>query len=153
MIDKYKAVFGLYVVLLPFVAMASPGSDNGNATAAMNREIASYIEAFKKQDAAAMSDLYASDVVIIEHDELPRKGRGAIQKMWEDNRKNHNQWVDCQIDRENTRVEGDVAYEYGRSDFKFRTPAGVEKHLKGQFMTIWRRQLNGAWKVQMESWL
>jgi|SRR5712671_3785095 len=147
------ALAALLAIAFSVFAVANESPATGQVSAALSREIAAYIEAFKKQDTAAMSNLYAKDVIVVEHDEAARNGRSAIQAMWDENKKDQSLWVDCKIERENTRIVGETAYETGHSVFTFKTKNGELKYLKGQFMTVWRRQSDGNWKVQMEAWL
>ncbi len=134
------------------LAAAAP-SQPPSPLQAMDREIAAYVEAFRRRDTAAMAALYTEDVGVIEHKEAPRHGRAAIRAMWEENRKGPALWKECRIERENTRVVGDVAYETGRSTFVFERPGGETTKLVGQFLTVWKRQGDGAWKVTMEAWM
>ncbi|MGH7674861.1 MAG: YybH family protein, partial [Gemmatimonadales bacterium] len=44
-------------------------------------------------------------------------------------------------------VIDDVAYETGRWSYTFTPPSGTEQTIGGRYVTVWRKQRDGGWKI------
>jgi uncharacterized protein (TIGR02246 family) len=69
---------------------------------------AEYAEAFNKQDAAALVDVYAPDAIVIDADGTMLTGKDAIRKRLE-----AGPWGNLSIDSDTVRVFGNTAYDVG----------------------------------------
>lgn len=49
-------------------------------------------------------------------------------------------------------ASGKVAYEIGTYDMSMTVPQMGEMKDKGKYMSIWRQQADGSWKVHAETW-
>jgi len=118
----------------------------------IDAELAKYIAAFKNQDTLGMSRLYAEDVTILEPKSAPKQGREAIQKMWDGN-KNDREWKNVVLQRYQLHINGDMAYELGKAIFTYQKAGAAPYDDVSEYLTVWKKQANGEWKVQAESWI
>ena len=56
-------------------------------------------------------------------------------------------WV---VDAANSSAAGDLGYTYGRWEFTQPGKDGKVVHQTGSYVTIWRRQADGGWKVVLD---
>ena len=56
-------------------------------------------------------------------------------------------WTPSEAD---ASASGDLGYTWGRWEYKDKTPDGKPVDVKGTYVTIWKRQADGAWKVVLD---
>ncbi|HMK31421.1 MAG TPA: SgcJ/EcaC family oxidoreductase [Terriglobales bacterium] len=47
---------------------------------------------------------------------------------------------------------GDLAYDVGRYSMSLPEPSGVMRQDRGKYLTVWRRQADGNWKIVADCW-
>lgn len=148
--------FGLGLVLAICSACSSSGSATQNtytATADMasvRAEIeaanARFVKAFKRGDKAGLLSNYADDAVLMMPNEPAHHGRAAIDDAFTISVSQ----VSLKEGRAVTgdvMMAGDVAVETGTFAWTFAAKDGSEIKDQGKYLTIWRRQSDGAWKI------
>jgi ketosteroid isomerase-like protein len=53
-------------------------------------------------------------------------------------------------ERASVSAAGDLGYTVGRFSTRVIGPDGVEVERTGLYLSIWRRQADGSWKVEMD---
>jgi len=103
-----------------------------------------YVAASNEGNAAALTELYAEDAVLLPPDHEPIHGREAIGEFWQ-------QGTDAGLEVSTLRleVEGDVGYLVGR----YRLPATEQEDAdSGQYVMCLKRQTDGTWKLTADIW-
>jgi uncharacterized protein (TIGR02246 family) len=123
------------------MAEARAGIDKGNAQ---------WSEGWKKGDADMVAAIFAPDGVQLAGNGRVVKGRPAIR----DRQKTAMAGVDpgtiVTVTTVNVWMDGDdTAYETGkyRYEYKEKGKPGMEE---GRYVTIWKRQHDGSWKLTMD---
>lgn len=130
-------------------AKDSPDQGLAEARAAIESGNAEWSEAWRRGDADRVAALFAQDGVQLMSSGKVRKGLAQIAEGQRS--------LMVQMDPEpkvvatTTHVwrDGDVAYETGRYRYDF-TQKGVADSLQGRYVTMWRRQGNGTWRLVMD---
>ena len=127
-------------------AAGSTPTDSAKVRTAIESTNARFLDAFKRGDKATMIANYADDAVLMMPNEQAWRGHDEIEKGL-------SAFVD-QMAFKNGRtitsdvmVAGDLAVETGRYAWTLKPKEGPEITDKGKYLTAWRRQSDGSWKV------
>lgn len=109
----------------------------------------------RKMDNPAAEALWADDGVDLIPGMQPMVGKAAISK-WLDGltAQLHGAKMDyCTIDWRGIKIQGDWVYEWGitRQKIEFPPPQKSFEN-EGKMLLILKRQQNGSWKIELESW-
>ena len=132
--------------LAPLPAGCSGGSValDSASRGAIEATVDRYVVASNEGDAAALTELYAEDAVLLPPDHEPIHGRQAIGEFWQ-------QGTDTGLEVSTLRleVEGNVAYLVGR----YRLPPTEQEGAdSGQYVLCLKRQTDGTWKLTADIW-
>lgn len=113
------------------------------ALAAIAATTHQFIDAFRRQDAAACASLYTADGATLPPNAEISRGRAAIQAVWQGA-------FDAGLTGfavESLEVEraGDLAYEMGR----YRMYAGDDLADEGKYLLIWKQEA-GQWRIHRD---
>ena len=151
-----RASFPMMILLsLPLLAAAAPAPQTGPAPGKGNEKIlrdleARFARAVADKDRQAFLAFWARDAAI-----FPPTGGPVVgpEKIWEN-------WApilegaDVSLTWEPSRVEmaasGDLGYTYGRYESKGKRPDGEVVTRKGCYVTIWRKEKDGVWRVVLD---
>jgi len=93
---------------------------------------------------------WAEDAAIFPPGGGPVVGREKILESWSPLLKD----PEVSLTWEPTRVEiaasGDLGYTYGRYESRKKGPGGEVVTRKGCYVTIWRKEKDGAWRVVLD---
>lgn len=109
-----------------------------------------FVEAVNKGDAAAAAALYAEDALLMPPNSEMIKGRSAIQEFWQTSiqmgiKEVNTTVIDIQIDE-------DLAYRVGKYTLTIQPQNHPPVKDSGKFLDIWKRQADGSWKIQVDTW-
>lgn len=106
-------------------------------------------EAFNRGDAKACAKLYAPDATLLLPGRAPIEGRKSIEAFLGDSIAAGAKLVS--VEAVKTDAAGDMGYSAGF--YRFETPGddGSTVSQKGQFITVFRRRPDGAWKAVCDS--
>jgi len=110
-----------------------------------------YAEVALTGDAAAAASYYDENAVILVSNMPMVKGRAGIEKMmagWM-----QSGWKMKEFTNTTTSVEGagDFAIQLGRYFQTFEMDGKVMADT-GKFVTVWRKQVDGSWKIAYDIW-
>jgi uncharacterized protein (TIGR02246 family) len=156
----FAAMAGL--LLLPafaastFAVKPSAGPSAGpSARQALDAFNQKFIAAGQKMDQPAAAALWADDGVDLPQGMQPIAGKAAIAK-WLNGLTPQLQGAKmlyCTVDWRDGRIEGDWAYEWGINRQKIAFPPPQESFAnEGKILLIVKRQAEGDWKLELESW-
>ncbi len=135
--------------LIPCAATAQPPADDTLAAAtpviiATDRD---WLEALKVQDAKRIAAPYADDAVFITRSGKVLAGRAAIEAAESRRLAGDERVVDGSIGDDGVTLVGDQVYEWGHATLVWRAKDGATRTDGGCFLTVWRRDVDGTWRI------
>jgi uncharacterized protein (TIGR02246 family) len=112
--------------------------DTGNAT---------WEKAFRTLDAAAIASTFDEEGVNVGADGTCGKGRAAIEAAMRSFFERSGPATATKVEVRQVILDGDLAYEWGRSEFRFGPKPGGPAVRAGRYLTAWKRQADGGWKI------
>jgi ketosteroid isomerase-like protein len=128
------------VLVLSVLAIASQASAQA-PTSPLLELTKQYQAAVKAHDAAKVASFYAEDAVLMLPNELPIKGRRAIQQDLEQLFKEQPSFELTETPLA-SETSGDLGYTQG--EFVVKRPGGGE--VRGKYVEVWKR-IKGEWKI------
>ncbi|MDE3137372.1 MAG: SgcJ/EcaC family oxidoreductase [Acidobacteriota bacterium] len=127
------------------------GVDAHEAVERLNRQ---FLEAGRRQDDAAVMNLWADDGVDLLPGMQPLVGKAAIASWLEGiSKRFHGTKVTrYEIHFEKIQINGDWAYEWGTSEETIVDPNGKTFENPGKITLILHRNAHGQWKLYEEMW-
>lgn len=145
----------LCALIAAVLSSAYAGSESKNegvreARAAIDVANARFSEAFARGDGNALAAMYTPDAIVFPPDSEMIRGNEAIGEFWKATRESGVQ--SAVLTTEDVGRSGDVAYEAGKVTLTIQ-PAGKEPtKAAAKFVVIWKRQLDGSWKLHRDIW-
>ncbi len=103
-------------------------------------------KAWQAKDTANCSSNYAPEAIIMMPNEPAWVGAdkihaGMVKFVTEVSLK------DAQVKTENVMLSGDMAVETGSFEWTLQPKTGKAIHDKGKYLTVWKQQADGSWKI------
>jgi ketosteroid isomerase-like protein len=93
--------------------------------------------------------LYTDDATLFQPNGPPIKGKEAIRRYW--SRTSDRRILKHQVVVEHAEYSGALLYEYGRFSGTFETN-GVASVTTARYISVWRKEIDGAWRKHMDTW-
>ena len=130
--------------------LAQPENKNETALVEVRKAIdngnAQWIEAWDKGDASLIASLFASDGVLLSRNGKFFKGPEQIFQRQKTVMESAGKGVKATVTTVDLWLDGDLAYETGKYSYKFQEK-GQPVTEEGRYVTIWKRQSDGSWKI------
>jgi ketosteroid isomerase-like protein len=141
----------LCVLCLAAPLQAQGDADSAGAAGGIARSASAFSRALERGDAAAMGDQYVEDATLIPPNGRMITGREAILAFWTPRNPDFRTLAHS-LTTDRLEVVGDVAVEVGtwRQEGQLRDEAARQS--AGRYLVVWRRQPDGVWKMQFDSW-
>jgi len=110
---------------------------------------AQWVEAWAKGDPSMTASLFAEDGVQLAGKGKLVKGRQAIFERQKAAMAGADPGVKVTVTTVDVWLDGDVAYETGKYKYEY-TEKGKPGIEEGRYVTIWKRQKDGRWKLAMD---
>jgi len=146
-----KSIWVLAAILI-VAAGCAPKADAPADVATIKAMAVAWGQAQTAGDAAALSDQYADDAVRLDPNAPMKMGKEAIHSA---KRAYFGQYRDEEVDvAEDVRVVGDLAFARGTYTTKMtpKVPGAAVLDDKGKWLTAYRRQADGSWKIVVDIW-
>jgi uncharacterized protein (TIGR02246 family) len=139
---------GLSVVAEPENKNESPAQSGAVAEArkAIDKGNAQWIEAWDKADASLIAGLFAADGVLLGRNGKSFKGPNQILERMKTVMEASGKGVKSTVTTVDLWLIGDTAYETGKYSYTSQEK-GQPVTDEGRYVTIWRRQSDGSWKI------
>jgi len=108
---------------------------------------AKYIDAFARSDAGALSGLYDESGSRFSPKGVVVRGRPAIAQSVAEFMKSVTGPIKVSIETQDLWAVDDLVYETGKYTYTFTPPGKSETQTGGHYVTIWKRQAEGGWKI------
>lgn len=142
------------LLLFPMVGQAQPPAQSSVTDPAIRKAIdagnARYIDAFAKSDAGALAALYDESGSRFSPKGIVVRGRPAIAESVAGFMKSVTGPIKVAIETEDLWVVDDLAYETGKYTYTFTPPGKSETQTGGHYVTIWKHQADGSWKIMAD---
>lgn len=134
-------------LLIPLsAAFAAGGSGDAKLDRAMARANSEWTVAMKTGDAAIIAAPYTDDAVFVGYDGSCAKGRAEVEKLYRSRFAKGGLAVSAKLEPRRVDVDGDVAYESGSGEIETARDGKTTVN-RGRYLTVWKRQSDGDWKV------
>ena len=131
----------------------APAAASADAVTEVRRIIekgnAQWVEAWAKDDPSMTASLFAEDGVQLAGKGKLVKGRQAIFERQKAAMAGADPGVKVTVTTVDVWLDGDVAYETGKYKYEY-TEKGKPGMDEGRYVTIWKRQKDGGWKLAMD---
>lgn len=144
------AAFAVTALSVPVDARAG----RAGARQAIERLNRQFVEAGRRQDDAAVMELWADDGVDLLPGMQPLAGKVAITRWLEgiSKRFRGTKVTRYEMHFEKIQISGEWAFEWGTSEETVVDPAGKSFENPGKITLILHRQADGQWKIYEEMW-
>jgi uncharacterized protein (TIGR02246 family) len=123
---------------------------NPNETAkdAVNRAAQEIMAAFEAKDSAKVISYYAPDAVIATTGRPAAKDGEAVSKAIRDDIADTNFKISLSNEKTEVAGSGDLAYRRGTFKITYTNPQTKQaENAAGTYLTVFRKQADGSWKV------
>jgi uncharacterized protein (TIGR02246 family) len=145
------ALAALTVFLVGCTPAPAPAPDTRAADEKAIREAdAAWLNAITTKELEKTLSFWADDGVTMEPGRPIIVGKDAVRKMWQE----FLAMPDVSLTWTTTQIvvakAGDIAYQHGTYEFSMKDSKGKPIQEKGKYLTVWRKQADGAWKVSID---
>jgi uncharacterized protein (TIGR02246 family) len=119
------------------------------AKRAIDRGNAEWIEAWEKGDPARIAALFTDDAVMLSQGGRVFKGRQEILERQKAAMQSVTRPVKVSVITVKIWLDGNTAYETGKYKYEY-TEKGEPTTEEGRYVTTWKRQSDGSWKLTMD---
>jgi uncharacterized protein (TIGR02246 family) len=129
----------------------APGASEALADArrAIDKGNKQWSEGWAKGDPAMVAAIFADDGVQLAGNGKLIKGRQQILERQKTGMQGADPGVKVTVTTVNVWLDGDVAYETGKYKYEY-TEKGKPGKDEGRYVTIWKHQKDGSWKLTMD---
>ncbi len=127
-------------------AFTAGGSGDTTLDKAMAKANSEWTVAMKTGDVAIIVSPYTDDAVFVGYDGSCAKGRAEIEQLYRSRFANGGLAVSAKLEPRSVDVDGDFAYETGSGEIE-TVRDGKTTVTRGRYLTVWKRQSDGDWKV------
>jgi uncharacterized protein (TIGR02246 family) len=125
---------------------AATAADGGEARRAIEAANARFADAAKRGDTSVVAAIFADDVLVMMPNQPAQRGIDAARKSFA-SMFTPSTVKQFDIKTEDVAVGGDLAVETGSYEMTLQPPGGREMKDKGKYITVWKRQPDGSWKI------
>ena len=139
----------LLLLLAAFMLGALASSQSSDGTTALVKLEREFMHATADHGSQGYLSYYAEDAVELPNGHALLRGKAEVAKTMSflDDPHNHLLWTPV---GGGVSASGDLGYTYGTYEFRSRDKDGKLGSTYGKYVTIWRKQGDGSWKVALD---
>ena len=153
-------VLGAIIVLLaarlaisqaqnPSVVPEAASERYAEAKRAIDKGNAEWVEAWEKGDPEMVAAIFTDDGVMLSQGGKVFKGRQQILERQKAAMQSVTRPIKVSVITVKIWLDADVAYETGKYKYEY-TEKGTSVTEEGRYVTMWKRQRDGSWKLSMD---
>jgi uncharacterized protein (TIGR02246 family) len=119
------------------------------AKRAIDKGNAEWIEAWEKGDPERIAAIFTDDAIMLSQGGRVFKGRQEILERQKAAMQSVTRPVKVSVITVRIWLDGDAAYETGKYKYEY-TEKGKPVTEEGRYVTMWKRQDDGSWKLSMD---
>ena len=147
-----RQIIPLLSILL-LLASCAPSAPDVNAVRKTIEEFnAASTDAMLNGTIEKAAAFYAEDAISMPPNESPVKGKQAITEWMTAMSKSGVKITAVKFTTDNVDAGGKIAYETGSYEMSMEIPGMGKVDDTGNYVSIWKQQQDGSWKVQAETW-
>ena len=139
----------LLATLLLGLAPSAPAQED--VATAIGGSARAFSRAMEAKDAETMTAQYTDDATLIPPSGRLVNGRDEILAFWGTGNPEF-RTLEHRLTTDRLEVSGDVAMEVGTWYQKGQLGDAEPTESSGRYFVVWRRQPDGGWKMQFDSW-
>ena len=117
------------------------------ARATIEAANADWIPAMKRKDARAIASFYMTDGVLVAPNGDEAKGREAVEKFYARAMEGNVRYVSGSIAQDGiVLVPGPAIYEWGHAQIEAERDGRIVRG-GGAYLTVWKRDASGTWRI------
>lgn len=139
------------LLCLAGTASAQDPADSTAAAQAIAQSAQAFSRALERGDAEGMAAQYVDDAVLVPPNGRVIAGRDSIRVFWTPRNPDFRTLAHS-LTTDRLEVAGEVAVEVGTWRQEGQRKDEQPRESAGRYLVVWRRQPDGAWKMQFDSW-
>lgn len=139
------------LLCLASMGYAQDEIDSTAAAEGIARSAQAFSRALERGDAEAMAAQYVDDAVLVPPGGRMIAGRDSIRAFWTPRNPDF-RTLSHSLTTDRLEVVGDAAVEVGTWRQEGQVSGQEPRESAGRYLVVWRRQPDGAWKMQFDSW-
>jgi ketosteroid isomerase-like protein len=106
-----------------------------------------WLPAIRRQDASTLAEPYAADAVFVTRAAQSIVGQNAISEFYFEAFHRSPRIVDGWLIDDGLVMQGGLVLEWGHSHVELQSSDGNRTSREGAYLTVWRRNPAGSWKI------
>jgi len=135
------------VIVAAQIAGATAADVPADARRTITETNAAWLQAMKRQDAAAIAAIYGDDAVFVTPTGEALKGRAAMERFERERFAQTGRVIDGTIEDDGLARTGAYVYEWGHAALTVERRDGKTSHVVGRFLTVWSADAHGRWHI------
>src|ERR1700691_6755503 len=127
------------------VAMVAPAQSADSAAVGVRAADAAWLKVYSAKDLNKSVALFDDQGSMLSPNDPIATGKAAISKLIASDFSFGD--LTWQADKAGVSKSGDLGYTSGRYIFSFKDPSGKPATDSGKYLTVWKKQTDGSWKV------
>lgn len=108
---------------------------------------ADWLEAMKREDAAAAAEPYDSASIFVTASGQSVRGRSAIEALMRERFAKSGRTIGGEVVEDGLVPAGAMLYEWGHLNLRLEGPGGGAGSLSGRYLTVWAKDAAGRWRI------
>ena len=145
---KLLCVIPLAVLICFVCAFQSQTAMDGPE--AIRKADGDWLKAVQSKDIIKVLAFYRDDAAWLLRDTTPIRGKEGIQSVWSGLFATPGSWIQWEPTTADVSVSGDLGYSEGTYEMRYSDQQGKTIDQKGSYVTIWKKNKDGAWKLAVD---
>lgn len=146
----YSLVFSLPILASVISSCSATRISLESELRALQQADKNWEEACASKNVDRMLDSYDIEAYNIDLQGNVHRGKDELRKLWTNEFNKPDYSLTWELSESYVAQAGDIGYTRGSWDMKFTSKDGKQMIYHGTYLAIWKKQLNGTWKVLVD---